>query len=414
MQTDPTIDCCHGAKRRLWFDVICPWVQGSGMSGGDRIWIEFVRAWKKAGHAVAVMTSEEGRAMMIRSGLDITKVPVWSLVDRPQSWISEALMFFTRTLRTCYKSATTMWLIDAGAQVVYSVSDFWPDTLPALIAKIRYPKITWVAGFYLFAPAPWRRPLREWIRGWTYWLTQKIAYRLIIRYSDIMCVTTEESKARVIRDGRAENNVVVVRGGVDTAHAEKWLAKGVSCLVDRPWDAVFVGRFHHTKGLKELVDAWKLVIGVLPEANLAIIGEGEMAGDLEKMIVSANLEKRIKVLGFLDGEEKYEVFKHSKIFVNPTMYNGGMAAIEGMAWGLPAVGFDLPSQRTYYPKGMFKVPPGDVPGFACAIFNLLTDGEMYAKLRHEGLELAKEWDWGARAQMVVDAVWRKVDQNGQT
>jgi len=35
-----------------------------------------------------------------------------------------------------------------------------------------------------------------------------------------------------------------------------------------------------------------------------------------------------------------------------------MAAMEAMAWSLPGVCFDLEALKTYYPKGMVKVPLG--------------------------------------------------------
>ena len=112
------------------------------------------------------------------------------------------------------------------------------------------------------------------------------------------------------------------------------------------------------------------------------------------------------MLGFLDGGPKYDVFKKSRLMVHPAIYDsGGMAAAEGMAWGLPGVSFDLEALQTYYPKGMLKTEPGDLDGFATNVLRLITDGECFRKTSLDALALVREhWDWRAR----TDDIYREV------
>jgi glycosyltransferase involved in cell wall biosynthesis len=142
------------------------------------------------------------------------------------------------------------------------------------------------------------------------------------------------------------------------------------------------------------------------EARLAMIGNGPLEEEARTKIKALGLERNIELLGFMDGEKKFEVFKQSKIMVHPATYDsGGMAAAEGMAWNLPGVSFDLEALKTYYPQGMVKIPCYDEQRFADAILRLLNDPPYYkeqARLAHE--LILNVWDWKKRAEFVWKAM----------
>jgi glycosyltransferase involved in cell wall biosynthesis len=108
------------------------------------------------------------------------------------------------------------------------------------------------------------------------------------------------------------------------------------------------------------------------------------------------------MLGFKDGKEKYAIFKDSKMILHPAIYDsGGMAAAEGMAWGLPGISFDLEALKTYYPKGMVKTKCFDKKAFADNILKLLSDTSFYEHVSKEARELIFEvWDWDKRADKI--------------
>ena len=112
------------------------------------------------------------------------------------------------------------------------------------------------------------------------------------------------------------------------------------------------------------------------------------------------------MLGYKDGYEKYEVFKVSKIILHPSTFDsGGMAAAEGMAWGLPGVSYDLESLKTYYPKGMIKSDINNKTNFADNIIKLLTDESYYNKKSEEArLLIASEWSWVKRFNDISDVI----------
>lgn len=382
------------------------------MSGGERIAIELTRQWVETGQArVTIVGSNLTRALWRRhiddslitfhqiSTLDEDRSLLWSYPKR----VAQGMVYALR------------YRMDPGKyNVVYSSSDFWPDTLTGLVLYLRNrKKCRWIAGFYLFAPNPFKgfREQGSWgvprPRETAFFLSQRPIYHLVRRLADVVFVTSEPDVNRFVTARRPRDRVVVIRGGVDVSEADSYLrgAEGA-----KEYDAVFVGRFHPQKGVVELMDIWRRVVDEIPGARLAIIGAGPLEGELRRRVAARGLEGEVSLLGYLDGEPKYEVFRKSRIILHPALYDsGGMAAAEGMAWGLPGVAYDLLALKSYYPRGMSKVPVGDSKGFASAIVALLTDDELRSRLSKEARELIRsEWTWAGQS----DRIWSSLESSG--
>ena len=173
-------------------------------------------------------------------------------------------------------------------------------------------------------------------------------------------------------------------------------------ITKRTYDAVFIGRLHPQKGVLEIVDIWQKVTKLIPKAQLAMIGDGQLEKELKYKIKKLNLQKSITLFGFQTGQAKFTIFKKSKMVVHPAIFDsGGMAAAEAMAWGLPGVSFDLPALKTYYPQGMIKTPCFDQQAFADNIVRLLKTPKLYQKTSKEALDLITNvWDWSKRAENI--------------
>ncbi len=268
--------------------------------------------------------------------------------------------------------------------LLYSVSDFYPDFVPCLILKLLKPKIKWIAGFFLFAPKclwsgnPYRK---SFLRGFLYWLSQQISYPLIRTFADVVFVTNE-------LDATKFRKAVVVKGGVNLPRKQKY---------EKVCDVLFFGRFHPQKGIKELFEIWEEVLKIKPNYTMSLIGDGELFN-----VYYYKYPKNVWFYGFRYGEKLKEILPYCKIVVHPAIYDsGGMAMAEAMAYGLPGVSFDLPALRSYYPKGVVKVPCFDKKKFAEEIIRLLDDKEHYEKMSKEALELIEsEWSWESRAEKI--------------
>lgn len=379
---------------------------GKGLSGSDRIFIELARRWQKMGHHVTIAVWEDGYAMCQREKLTEVSYTKWFL--GPLKNLPFILNYFIRIVSGIYYSLVLRFEL-SDLSYIYACSDFWQDAIPAVILKLRYPKATLIGSFYLTAPNPFtgfyegKRFQIPSIKAVLYWLQQQPIIWLLHRFADIVFVTSEP-------DAKKFKRTVVVRGGVVVDAAKQFTP--TYSVDNKQYDAVFLGRFHPQKGILELIDIWQKVVQQKPDAKLIMLGDGPLMENAKLKTQNAKLEKNTIFKGFLfDGEEKFNIYQQSKIAVHPAVYDsGGMAAAEAMAWGIPGVSFDLEALKTYYPKGMLKVPFGDYDAFAQTILKLLSDPELSKQTATQARELVMEqWDWDKRAEEilaeVVSASW---------
>jgi len=382
-------------------------------SGGTRIWIELLKNWKDKSEIILFGAETLTKYIHERFNDKIELIKT----DVAISFDNSLIDFVKCTFRRVYKgivASKNNWNKIKDTDYIYSTSDFYSDSIPALYIKLRNPKIKWIAGYYLFAPNPLDKNSpykgKNRLRGFFYWLTQRLSYFFVKKFADYVFVTSDPDVKKFVTKKRDRSKIIVVQGGVDITESEKYF-KGNKIIPvrERIYDACFVGRFHYQKGVLELIDIWKKVCELEKGAKLAMIGIGPLEDEVKQKIKNLKLEGNINLLGFMDGPEKYDIFKQSKLILHPSIYDsGGMAPAEGMAWGLPGVSFDLEALKTYYPKGFVKTIRGDKEQFAENILKLLKDNDLYDKIAKEARALIIEvWDWNIRAEMIYLAVFKK-------
>ena len=384
--------------------IIANWMQGKALSGGDRIFIELSKRWSQK-FDISIFISKEGADICSREGLNLTNKIIWASDIFSGHYIVDGVY---RTIIGIFKALS---IRAYQGDIILSSSDFLPDAIPAFILKFKNPKVKWVASFYLFAPKPWQTnsPYKgtKYLLGLVYWLSQLPVYYIIKQFADIVFVTSKPDIKPFMTKHRGITKIIPVRGGVDVLPAIQYFEQEEFIpFENRSYDACFVGRFHYQKGILELIHIWKNVCKVRPHSRIAIIGIGPLEEKVHNLIIHMNLQANIDLLGFLNGTNKYEVFKNSKIIVHPATYDsGGMATAEAMAWGLPGVAFDLEALKSYYPKGILKTECFDLDAFANNILYLLSNPNAHLTLSQEALALVKEqWDWDQRAQSILHQI----------
>ena len=381
---------------------------GKGISGSDRIFIEFARRWNKK-IPVTVFVWDEGYRMCLRQGLGLSSIKYQ--VSRMLPWKNFGFFInYIARIIEGVKIGLTLKIDNISNIIIYSASEFWMDSLPVFILKLRCSETTWVAAWFQTAPKPWigftegKRKDRYYFRTLIYWLIQQPIKRLISDFADFVLVNNEDEKKQ-FPELEKLGKAIVVQGAVDLGNIKKWQEK--LGKLPKKYDAVFQGRFHPQKGVMELIDIWKIVVHERPKAKLILIGDGPLMKSVKSKVQSLKLGNNIKLTGYLfDGPEKYRIFCQSKLVVHPAFYDsGGMAAAEVMAFGLPGLSFNLKSSKLYYPKGMLRVPLGNLEKFAAEILRLLSNSGLYRRLGSDALkEISKNWSWQERADSILNIV----------
>ncbi len=379
---------------------------GIGLSGSDRIFIELARRWAKRDR-IFIFVSEDGYAMCQKQNLENKNIhyKVYNLSHFTK--LGFVGIYLVKIILSIWIGLTFQLRNNA---YIYNASEFWMDSFPSFLLKLRYPKASWVATWYQTAP----NPLKGFAEGkrsnvyrgraLLYFLAQ-LPVRPLITYFATKIIVNNESERSVFKVSNKKGNVVVLKGAVDTTLINQY--KKTAGVKRKIYDAVFQGRFHPQKGVMELVSIWEKVVRMLPTAKLVMIGDGPLMSDVKNYIAKKRLSKNIFLEGYVfDGDKKYDIFAKSKLVMHPSFYDsGGMAAAEAMVFGSPAVAFDLKAYESYYPKGIRKVAIGDISAFAKMVVDLLKSTKEREKLGQEAQSMIeKGYSWDARANEIYKQI----------
>lgn len=161
------------------------------------------------------------------------------------------------------------------------------------------------------------------------------------------------AEARAIRDYGIRTPVVIIPNGVkaDSVRAEVPPPWSGHAVASRPHILLFVGRLHPKKGLRELVQAWRLLQarpGPARDWGLVIAGWDEtgLQAELQGYLDAEGLAGSVCFCGPVLGEQKAAAFAQAHAFVHPSFSEGlPMGVLEAWAYGLPAIitpGCNLP------------------------------------------------------------------------
>jgi glycosyltransferase involved in cell wall biosynthesis len=144
---------------------------------------------------------------------------------------------------------------------------------------------------------------------------------------------------------------------------------------------VSVGRLHPHKGHEYAIRAWKSVIRELPDARLAIVGEGDDEGRLKRLVSIMGLEDTIVFTGYLQYLESF--FKRATIYVRTSLNEGvNLTTMLAMRVGVPTIGFRNPDVKEIINDGVsgLLVPYKDEVGLADGIIRLSKDTDLQQRL----------------------------------
>lgn len=381
---------------------------GQGISGSDRIFMEISRILSKD-FRVEIFLWEEGFKMCQRQGLGTLNIKYQISNMEPWKHLGFTVNYFARIMEGL-RIGLTLKIDNPKNIIIYSASEFWMDSLPVFILKKRYRQVKWVAAWFQTAPNPVKGFSEEVgqeryrIRTFLYWLTQLLIKPLIQKEANLILVNNQ-SEVREFGKLKDSQKVMVFLGALNLEKIRQFKQKYKN--LKKKYRAVFQGRFHPQKGVVELIDIWKRVVDKKPQAMLAMIGDGPLMGDVKNRIKQLNLEKNINLFGYLfDGPIKYKLFAQSLIVLHPSLYDsGGMAAAEAMAFGLPAVGFNLRAYQSYYPQGMVKAETGNLNEFADKIIELLDDEKRYGEVAREAQDMVqRNWSFKTRVKQLLKEI----------
>ncbi len=120
---------------------------------------------------------------------------------------------------------------------------------------------------------------------------------------------------------------------------------------------LFVGRFHPLKGTHLLVEAFARAR--IEGSRLTLIGSGQDECKLRKLATRLGIDAQLTWTGKLPRTELAARYREHDVLVAPSLYeSGGLAVLEAMAEGLPAIVLDVGGHSVSVAEGCgVKISP---------------------------------------------------------
>lgn len=247
-------------------------------------------------------------------------------------------------------------------------------------------------------------------------LGQKLQYaglrwleRCTFRTADRITSTNESYKGIAVRrGGRGPEDVTVVRSGPDTRQMRP-------VYPEHPHpagsvDLAYLGIMGPQDGVEQVL----LVMDELvhhrgrTDVTATLLGFGDCLEDLKKQCTGLGLDDRVTFTGRVDRVAIAEYLSRADIGLCPDLktplndLSTMNKTMEYMAYGLPAVSFDLVETRVSGGDCLLYAPSGDIRAFADAVEKLIDDPELRVRLGRAGRErVATHLDWRPQAEAYV-------------
>lgn len=319
--------------------------------GAERVFVDVVNGLHDRGEDVTVLTFESATA---ETFYEVNKhIPRLALGE-----------FTTKAAQVLALRTLRRKILDHAPDVVVG---FMPSCYVPLSAALAFSGIPLIASEHNVPARYQKQP--------AHWLAILAASRFVDRITAVSEQMRREYPAAIQHKMRVLPNPVSVAVGANADTEGRFTASK---------RILAVGRLHEQKDHLTLIRAFAMIRTQFPDWSVRILGDGTERGKLEQEIARFGLERQIVMAGTTrDIGAEYAA---AQLFVIPSRYESlGLATIEALAHGLPAVGFaDCPGTNEIIQDDVNGrlVDPGEdrVSRLAAALGALLSDTQMRVRL----------------------------------
>ena len=216
------------------------------------------------------------------------------------------------------------------------------------------------------------------VRDGGYWVDQwrsrrpwlERLYLHVLRRADVVMVTGTETKRYLATHGVAEDRIHLMSQKIDARRFQR--AREARHEYDLILTAQLIPR--------KRVDVFLRIVADLrarhPEIRAAVLGDGPLRGELERLAEGLGIANHVDFLGFHEDTERH--YNRARIFVLTSAAEGlSVAMMEAMCCGLPAVVPAVGDHGDIVRNGVtgYLVDPDDPAAFIAALSGLLEQEE---------------------------------------
>lgn len=242
------------------------------------------------------------------------------------------------------------------------------------------------------------------------WLLYYPIEKFCSRFTDTLITINHEDYDRARRHLHARRTEFVPGVGLDIGRFAGAAADraGIRRELGVPEDAfllISVGEVNRNKNHEIVIRALARI--ARPEIHYVIVGKGPLVPKLQELAVALGVGANVHFAGHRDDVP--ELLKAADVDVFPSIREGfGLAAVEGMAVGLPLICADNRGTRMYateYDRADFHGMCSDLEMYACAITRLADDRQLYQELSALGPPIAAQFSVQRINRIMIDRIY---------
>jgi glycosyltransferase involved in cell wall biosynthesis len=232
-----------------------------------------------------------------------------------------------------------------------------------------------------------------------------------IRRSHRLIADSASTKDDLVRlEGSRPESIDVVPLGLSEPHPERALPERELREKHRLGDrrlALSLSAKRPHKNLMRLLDA---LAGIPAERRPVLVIPGYRTWHEQELLEHAaarGISDDLRILGWVDEAEIEAFYAAASLFVFPSLYEGfGLPVLEAMQRGVPVCCSDRSSLPEVAGGAALLFDPERTEEITAAMEKLLAGGDEVERLRHAGVERAREFTWEATAKATAESYER--------
>jgi glycosyltransferase involved in cell wall biosynthesis len=255
--------------------------------------------------------------------------------------------------------ANTFDIVNTWFAIPSGITGGWIST------KHHVPHLLTVIGGDIYDPSKWYSPHRFPASG--------AAVKWALRHADAHVAISSDIAGRTREYFGFDGKIEVIPLGIREPVFARAQRDALGLDPQKQY-VVTVGRLVRRKDYPTLIRAIK-ALG-RDDVELLMIGDGPEQQNLRELAASLGIADRVRFLGFVSNEAKYQYLSVSDLFVLASLHEGfGVVYLEAMFCGLPIIAADRGGQTDILEDGVTGslVPSGDQDRMDQAIRHWLDD-----------------------------------------
>ena len=164
----------------------------------------------------------------------------------------------------------------------------------------------------------------------------------------------------------------------------------------------FLGRITQQKGPEYFIEAASLVLKKMNNVRFVMAGSGDMMNAMIARTAELGISDHFHFTGFLEGDEVYQMFELSDVFVMPSVSEPfGIVPLEAMQSKVPVI-ISNQSGVSEVLEHAIKIDFWDTYAMADSIYSLLNYPSLSALFKEEGKVEVDNLKWVNSAKQVCD------------